>query len=46
MESTAASLEEEAAPECDARAIPTLIQWPHAGTKVYVTGTFCAWEKR
>lgn len=49
MESTAASLEEEAlaSQECDdARAVPTLIQWPYPGTKVYVTGTFCAWEKR
>lgn len=48
MESTAASVEDEApAPqECDdARAVPTLIQWPYLGTKVYVTGTFCAWEK-
>jgi len=49
MESTAASIEDEvlAPQECDdARSIPTLIQWPHPGTKVYVTGTFCAWEKR
>ena len=45
MESTAASMEEDLAPEPDARAIPTVIQWPAPGNKVLVTGTFCAWEK-
>jgi hypothetical protein len=46
MESTTASMEEDLAPESDVRATPTLIQWPHPGAKVYITGTFCAWEKR
>ena len=47
VESTTASMEEDmTSPELDARAVPTLIQWQHEGTKVYITGTFCAWEKK
>ncbi|CCX07274.1 5'-AMP-activated protein kinase beta subunit, interation domain-containing protein [Pyronema domesticum] len=41
-----ASIEEDVPPESDGRAIPTLIQWPHEGTKVFVTGTFCSWDKK
>lgn len=30
----------------DERAIPTQVQWKEGGEKVYVTGTFCSWEKK
>lgn len=46
MESTAASVEEDLAPEADIRAIPTRVEWAHGGNKVYLTGTFCGWGKR
>lgn len=30
----------------DGRTVPTLVEWPHGGNKVYLTGTFCGWAKR
>ncbi|EXJ79608.1 hypothetical protein A1O3_07887 [Capronia epimyces CBS 606.96] len=29
-----------------AQTVPTVIEWNHGGTKVYVTGTFANWEKK
>lgn len=30
----------------ESKTVPTVITWPHGGTKVYVTGTFAGWRKK
>ncbi|KAI5803249.1 5'-AMP-activated protein kinase beta subunit, interation domain-containing protein [Geopyxis carbonaria] len=45
VESTV-SMNEPDLPETDVRAIPTVVQWPYDGNKVYLTGTFCGWAKK
>jgi hypothetical protein len=30
----------------ETKTVPTVVTWPHGGTKVYVTGTFAGWRKK
>lgn len=43
---SATTLGDEEMADDDSKTVPTIIQWPHGGNKVYVTGTFANWRKK